>query len=66
MRGKQKGENSMETNEVKISGKHGNVIIIRFKATDNYEAENMVMSSLVEIYENRMKATNYMLANVNI
>lgn len=66
MRGKQKGKNSMETNEVKISGKHGNVIIIRFKATDNYEAENMVMSSLVEIYENRMKATNYMLANVNI
>lgn len=66
MREKQKGENSMRTNEVKISGKHGNVITIRFKATDNYEAENMVMSSLVEIYENRMKATNYMPANVNI
>lgn len=56
----------METNEVKISGKHGNVIIIKFKVKDNYEAENMVMSSLVEIYENRMEATNHMPANVNI
>ena len=66
MREKQKGENSMKTNEVKISGKRGNVIIIRFKAKDNYEAENMVMSSLVEIYEKRMEATNHMPANVNI
>lgn len=56
----------MKTNEVKVTGKNGNVIIIRFKDENDHETEKKVMSGLVEIYEKRIDATKIKQANVNI
>ena len=56
----------MKTNEVKVTGKNGNTIIIRFKDKDDHETEKKVMSGLVEIYENRIDAKKLKQANVNI
>ena len=56
----------MKANEVKVTGKNGNTIIIRFKDKDDHETEKKVMSGLVEIYEKRIDATKNKQANVNI
>lgn len=46
----------MKANEIKVTGKNGNIIIIRFKDKDDREIEKKVMSGLVEIYESRIEA----------
>lgn len=56
----------MKANEIKVTGKNGNIIIIRFKDKDDHETEKKVMSGLVEIYENRIDAKKFKQANVNI
>ena len=56
----------MKTNEIKVIGKNGNTIIIRFKDENDHETEKKVMSGLVEIYENRIDAKKFKQANVNI
>ena len=56
----------MKTNEVKVTGKNGNIIIIRFKDENDHETERKVMSGLVEIYEKRIDKTKIKQANVNI
>lgn len=56
----------MKANEIKVTGKNGNVIIIKFKDKDDHETEKKVMNGLVEIYEKRIDATKIKQANVNI
>ena len=55
-----------KANEIKVTGKNGNTIIIRFKDKDDHETEKKIMSGLVEIYESRIDAKKLVQANVNI
>ena len=45
----------MKAKEIKLSGKHGNTIIVRFKDNADKETEEKVMQSLVETYETRIE-----------
>ena len=45
----------MKAKELKLSGKHGNTIIVRFKDNANRETEEKVMQSLIETYETRIE-----------
>lgn len=45
----------MNAKEVKLRGKQGNTIIVRFKDTADRETEEKVMQSLIETYETRIE-----------
>ena len=45
----------MKAKEIKLSGKHGNTIIVRFKDNADRETEEKVMQSLIETYETRIE-----------
>lgn len=44
----------MKSKEMRLYGKYGNTIIVRFNDNVNRETEEKVMQSLVEIYEKRI------------
>lgn len=44
--------------EIKITGEHGNNIILKFKPQKDSETEEKIMRSLIEIYEYRINVNN--------
>ena len=45
----------MKSKEMRLCGKYGNTIIVRFNDNNDRETEEKVMQSLVETYEKRIE-----------